>query len=36
MLSRAEASSTSYFGLGAVAYTILSVIGGRDFVPMPR
>jgi iron complex transport system substrate-binding protein len=36
MLSRAEASSSSYYALGAVAYAILTVIGGRDFVPMPR
>ncbi len=36
MLSRAEASATSYYALGAVAYLILSEIGGKPFVPMPR
>lgn len=35
-LSRAEASSTSYYALGAVAYAILTAIGGREFTPMPR
>ncbi len=36
MVSRAETSATSYYALGAVAYMILSEIGGREFVPMPR
>lgn len=36
MVSRAESSATSYYALGAVAYMILSEIGGREFVPMPR
>jgi iron complex transport system substrate-binding protein len=36
MLSRAEASATSYYALGAVAYLMLSEIAGKSFVPMPR
>jgi iron complex transport system substrate-binding protein len=35
-LSRAEASATSYTALGQTAYAILSIIGGRDYVPMPQ
>ncbi len=35
-LSRAEASATSYYALGAVAYAILTSIAGQDYAPMPR
>lgn len=35
-LSRAEAAATSYYALGAVASSILTSLGGRDFTAMPR
>lgn len=34
LLSRAEATTTSYDALTSVAYAVLSVIGGREFTPM--
>lgn len=36
MASRAEASATSFYALGSVAYMILTEIGGKPFVPMSR
>lgn len=36
VIPREEASAASYYGLGVLAYTVLSHISGRDFVPMPR
>ncbi len=36
VMPREEASAASYYGLGVLAYTVLSHISGRDFVPMPR
>ncbi|WP_127072256.1 ABC transporter substrate-binding protein [Pelagibacterium lentulum] len=36
VMPREEASATSYYALGVMAYTVLSHISGRDFVPMPR
>ncbi len=36
VMPREEASAASYYGLGVLAYTVLSHISGRDFTPMPR
>ncbi|MEM7444588.1 MAG: ABC transporter substrate-binding protein [Pseudomonadota bacterium] len=36
VMPREEASSASYYGLGVMAYTVLSHISGRDYTPMPR
>jgi iron complex transport system substrate-binding protein len=36
IIPREEASAASYYGLGVLAYTVLSHISGRDFTPMPR
>lgn len=36
VMPREEASATSYYALGVMAYTVLSHISGRDFVPLPR
>jgi len=36
VIPREEASAASYYGLGVLAYTVLSHISGRDFTPMPR
>ncbi len=36
VIPREEASAASYYGLGVLAYTVLSHISGRDFVPLPR
>ncbi|MBL1420504.1 MAG: ABC transporter substrate-binding protein [Alphaproteobacteria bacterium] len=36
MLSMDEVTATSFHGLSAVAYAILSEIGGKPFVPMAR
>lgn len=34
IIPREEASAASYYGLGVLAYTVLSHISGRNFVPM--
>ncbi len=36
VIPREEASAASYYGLGVLAYTVVSHISGRDFVPLPR
>ncbi len=36
IMPREEASAASYYGLGVLAYTVLSHISGRDFVPMAK
>jgi iron complex transport system substrate-binding protein len=36
IIPREEASAASYYGLGVMSYMVLSQIGGRNFVPMPR
>jgi iron complex transport system substrate-binding protein len=36
VMPREEASAASYYGLGVLAYTVLSHISGRHFTPMPR
>lgn len=36
VIPREEASAASYYGLGVLAYTVLSHISGRDFEPLPR
>lgn len=36
MVSRSLGATRSYYALGAVTYMILSEIGGKEFVPMPR
>lgn len=36
MVSRSLGATNSYYALGAVTYMILSEIGGKPFVPMPR
>ncbi len=33
VMPREEASASSYYGLGVLAYTVISHISGRDFVP---
>ncbi|MCD7058680.1 ABC transporter substrate-binding protein [Pelagibacterium xiamenense] len=35
VMPREEASASSYYGLGVMAYTIISHISGRDFTPKP-
>lgn len=35
IVPREEASASSYYGLGAVSYMIISQISGRPFTPMP-
>ena len=35
IVPREEASASSYYGLGAVSYMIISQISGRHFTPMP-
>ncbi|MBJ3785025.1 ABC transporter substrate-binding protein [Devosia sediminis] len=35
VIPREEASSASFYALGALTYMIISHISGRDFVPMP-
>ena len=36
VIPREEASASSYYGLGALSYMLISQISGRDFVPMPE
>ncbi|MFQ3231134.1 ABC transporter substrate-binding protein [Reinekea sp.] len=36
LVSRSLGSTNSYYALGAVTYMILSEIGGREYVPLPR
>lgn len=36
VIPREEASASSYYGLGALSYMVISQISGRSFVPMPR
>lgn len=36
IIPREEASSASFYALGALTYMIISHISGRDFVPMPE
>lgn len=36
VIPREEASASSYYGLGALTYMVISQISGRSFVPMPR
>ncbi len=36
IIPREEASASSYYGLGALSYMIISHISGRTYVPMPR
>lgn len=36
VIPREEASASSYYGLGVLAYTVLSHISGRTFEPMAR
>lgn len=36
VIPREEASSASYYALGALSYMLISQISGRDFVPRPR
>ena len=35
IVPREEASASSYYGLGAVSYMIISQISGRSFEPKP-
>jgi iron complex transport system substrate-binding protein len=36
VMPREEASASSYYALGVMAYTVISHISGRDFTPMPE
>ncbi|HEV7346519.1 MAG TPA: ABC transporter substrate-binding protein [Devosia sp.] len=36
IIPREEASASSYYGLGAMSYMVISHISGRNFVPRPR